>query len=36
MLINISRGIARASEGPARAAAELRDQILSIRAGIKR
>jgi orotidine-5'-phosphate decarboxylase len=31
MLINVSRSIARAAEGPGKAAAELRDQILDIK-----
>jgi len=35
MLISISRGISRAAEGPAKAAAELRDQIVNIGRGLK-
>jgi orotidine 5'-phosphate decarboxylase subfamily 2 len=34
MLINVSRSIARAAEGPGKAAAELRDSILEIRGSI--
>jgi uridine monophosphate synthetase len=35
LLIPISRGISRAAEGPARAAAEIRDQIVNIKRSLK-
>jgi orotidine-5'-phosphate decarboxylase len=36
MLINVSRSVARAAEGPGLAAAELRDQIVNIKREISR